>query len=55
MKKQYLASIFSIAAMILLIISRLVSDKGYDWLAIAATLIMILGFLVIYLEYRKAK
>ena len=55
MKKQYLPSIFSIVAMILLIFSRLVSDKGLDWLAMVAAVIMLLGFLGVYIEYRKTK
>ncbi len=43
MKKQYISPILNMAAMILLIMSRLITDKGFDWLAIIALVIFLLS------------
>lgn len=43
------------AAMLLLIASRLVSDNGFDWLAIIATVLFFILLITLIYEIRKPK
>jgi hypothetical protein len=54
-KKEYLSPILNMVAMILIILSRLVSGEGFDWLAIIAIIIFLLsaGSLISLLKKSK--
>jgi hypothetical protein len=43
MKKEYLSPILNMLAMALIIISKLSSNKGLDWVAIGASLVFVLS------------
>jgi uncharacterized membrane protein len=53
MKKQFLSPLLIIAAMILLIFSRIVSENGFDWLAVVASIILTLSVGIIIYEIIK--
>jgi hypothetical protein len=55
MKKEYWSPVLNMIAMLLLIGSRLISDSGYDWLAIAATVIFLLSAGQLFNFIRKFK
>ena len=41
--------------MLLLIASRFASGEGFDWLAIAASVLILIGIISIVIEYKKLK
>lgn len=55
MKKEYWSPTLNMVAMLLLIASRLISDSGYDWLAIVATVIFLLSTVQLINVIRKLK
>lgn len=55
MKKQYISPVFTIAAMILLLISGIISKNGFDWLVILAIAVILASVLGIVLELKKPK
>ena len=55
MKKTFLNNSLNILAMLLVIASSLVSDRGYDIIAILASIILILSIISIIKEYKNFK
>lgn len=55
MNKPYINNSLNIMAMILVIASSLVSDRGFDIFAILASLILILSIISIIKELKKSK
>jgi hypothetical protein len=54
-KKQSLSPILTIIAMVLLLISRLVSEKSLDWLGYLAIGIIVTSLVSLYLMCRESK
>ncbi|MGK0254935.1 MAG: hypothetical protein ACI9OE_002451 [Mariniflexile sp.] len=43
MKKEYFSPILNMIAMLFIILSRLISDNNFDWLALVALIIFLLS------------
>ena len=54
-KKQALSPILTILAMILLLISRLISEKSMDWLGYLAIALIIISVVSLILMYKESK
>jgi len=54
-KKQALSPILTILAMVLLLISRLISEKSIDWLGYLAIAIIIVSVVSLVLIYKESK
>jgi hypothetical protein len=55
MKKEIISPALTILAMLLLIISRVISDKTLDWLTYMTIILIIVGVVNIVSIYRKDK
>ena len=55
MKKQYISPLLTIVAMILLLISRLISESSFDWLGVLAIIVILASAFGIYFEFKKSK
>ncbi|GAA3777467.1 hypothetical protein GCM10022271_07090 [Corallibacter vietnamensis] len=55
MNKAYLSPILNMVAMLLLIVSRLISEKKFDWLAIAGCVIFLLSGISLFRLIKKSK
>jgi cytochrome c biogenesis protein CcdA len=55
MKKELLSPLFTIIAMILIVISRLLDEQKLDWLAYAAVAVIIASGYHMYSTLKKTK
>ncbi|MGB1307363.1 MAG: hypothetical protein ACPG6B_00530 [Oceanihabitans sp.] len=55
MRKKYVSLALNISAMLLVIIGRLLSNKGFDWMATIAFIIMLLSIYSVIKLYRETK
>lgn len=55
MKKQFLSPILTIVAMLLVVVPKLIRREPLHWENYGAIVVIIIGSIGIYLEYRKIK
>jgi ABC-type bacteriocin/lantibiotic exporter with double-glycine peptidase domain len=53
-KKQYLSPILTSIAMIMLLISRLISERSMDWLGYLAIAVLVTSIISIIMMYRQS-
>mgnify|MGYP000327236433 CR=1 FL=1 len=54
-KKQALSPILTIFAMLLLLISQLISEKSMDWLGYLAIAVIVVAIVSLIMMYRESK
>lgn len=55
LKNRYISPLFTILAMVLLLISRLISEKSMDWLSYFAIAVIIVAIVGLVLMHKKSK